>query len=458
MKIIVLGAGKVGYGIAKALSLNEQDVSVVESSADALKLVSEKLDVKPVFGHASDINVLKEAGLKNADILIAVTSSDEINITSCQIAKFMFQTETKIARISKRSYFNNGAIFEKNKLPIDLVVSPEFEIANVIKRGISIPGALDVISCVNDKLKIIGIICKKNAPIVNMKLKYISTISKSFDIAILYIKRSDSDSILPGKNDVIYPGDEVYFVCDYNDSYPAMRLFGYENNDSSNVILIGGGYICEEVVESISIKDMDLNIKIIEENISKAELLSEKINNAEIIHGNPLDADILEAAGIANTEVVVSMTNDDKANVLACLLAKKCGAKRASAVLNDSSYSKLLYSFGINTILDSRQATVSKILHYIRKGGIENILSFNNDEVEILAIDVLDNSHAIGVLTNDITSKDEIYIGAIVRGDVVITLPKNILINAGDKVLFVVRKNSIDRLLKLFQEKPKYLS
>ena len=455
MKVIVLGAGRVGFGIAKELSLGENDVSVIDSSQDALNLVSEKLDVKPVFGHAANIDVLKEAGIESADIIIAVTSSDEINITACQIAEFMFKTETKIARINKKSYFTNDNLFEKGKFAIDFVVSPSFEIFKMIRRSISIPGAIDVISCVNNKLRVIGIICKKGAPIADIQLKYIQSVDKDSNLAILYIKKANGQKILPGKSDVVRPGDEVYFVCDADHVKYSMSLFGYSAEEESNIIFIGGGSVCEEIVNTISTSD--ISIKIIENDLECAEELSEKLNRAEVLHGDPLDSDVLESANVSSSGVVISMTDDDKINILSCLLSKKLGAKRVAAILNDSSYTDLLYSLGINSILDSRLASVSKILNHIKKGGIEDIISFDDEEIEVLAIDVFNNSHAVGILSNDITTKNDVYISAIVRNEEIFILPQKMLINAGDKVLFVIRKNSVERILKLFQEKPKYL-
>lgn len=457
MKMVILGAGKVGYETAKALSLNENDVSVVDFCPDALKIVGDRLDVKPVLGHACDINVLIEAGLPAADFLIAATSSDEINIVSCQIAEFMFQTETKIARISRKAYFSNGELFVKDKFPIDLIVCPEFEIADAVKRSISIPGALDVVSCANDKVRIIGVICKKSSPIANMQLKYIQTIAKNFDISVLYIDRA-KEPILPSKSEVIKPGDEVYFAIQPKDLQNAMSLFGYETNESNSVIIIGGGDISREIVETISSSsESEVTVKIIEEDIQIAEDLSEKLNDVEVLQGGALDTEVLEAARVGEAGIVIAMTNDDKTNILSCLLSKKFGAKRVSAVLNDASYSGLLYSLGINTILDSKRAVVSKILHYIKKGGIETITILGGEAIEILLVDVYSSSHAIGILTDDIISKGEVEIAALIRGDQVFMLPRRMLISAGDRVLIVVKSNLVEKIGKLFKEKPKYL-
>ncbi|MDO4975429.1 MAG: NAD-binding protein, partial [Alphaproteobacteria bacterium] len=203
MKIVILGAGKVGYELAKVLSLEKNDVSLVDSSLGVLNIASNKLDVKTVYGHAADINILKEADIEQTDTLIAVTSSDEVNIIACQLANILFNVSTKIARINNQSYFLNRSLFDSDKLNIDFVVSPSSEISKSVKRNISIPGALDVIPCLNNKLRIIGVICKKGAPIVDIKLKYLSTLDKDSLMAILYLKNQKGNVIFPGKNDII---------------------------------------------------------------------------------------------------------------------------------------------------------------------------------------------------------------------------------------------------------------
>jgi trk system potassium uptake protein TrkA len=235
-----------------------------------------------------------------------------------------------------------------------------------------------------------------------------------------------------------------------------MRLFGHSIDEISNIVLIGGGETCEEVVTAIY--SQDTNIKIIEKNVNIAEKLSEKLNNVSILHGDPLDFDVLTAADIDGVEMVISMTIDDKTNILACLLAKKLGAKRVAAVLNDSSYSELLSSLGGSTIIDSRSAAISKILHYLRKGDIEDVIELENGEVEVIVIDVSSRSHAVGILIEDIESKNEIYVAAIYRDNKAYMAPQQMLINVDDKIMFSIRKNLVEKVLKLFQDKPKYLA
>ncbi len=454
MNIVVLGAGRVGFNVAKELSLSDNDVSIIDISKTALAQVSERLDAKPVFGHASDISVLKEAGIENADIVVAATAVDEINMTVCQIADFMFNVPTKIARIGKKSYFDGYNLFANERFPIDFVVSPALEVTKMVRRIISVPGTIDVISCIDGRLRIIGVICKKGSPITDIQLKYIQNVDTKSILAILIIKRADQ-WIIPNKNDIVHPGDEIYFACSAANIREAMALFDYSIDNTSNVVFIGGNEICEEVITNIT--SNDISIKIIENDLTRAEKLSDTLNNVEILHGDPLDSETLATSGIRDAEVVIAVTNDDKINILSSLLSKKLGAKRVATILNDSSYADILYSLGINSILDSRMATVSRILQYIHEESVENILSFDDARIEILAFNVSEGSYAVGTLTDDITIKNEAYIPAIVRNDQLFMMPKHFLLNAGDQVLFVTRKSATDKILKIFREKPKYL-
>ncbi len=455
MNVLVLGAGKVGYGVARELSRGENSVTVVDSSEIALSSVANRLDVRTVLGHASDISVLKEAGIEKTEILIAVTSSDEVNITACQIANFISNVGMKIARINAKSYLNEQDLFKENRFSIDFVVSSAVEMTKMVKRMVSIPSALDVAFCAGDRLRAIGVTCKKNSPISDIQLKYLQSVDPKSCIAILLMKHALGEWFIPTNNDVIQPNDEIYFICSSENVPQAMELFGYAAHTDANIVFIGGNNLCEEIVSSMP--SDDISIKVIESDLSRIEELTKNLNNVEILQGEPCDTEVLEFSGIRDSGLVISSTNDDKVNILSSLLAKKLGAKRVATILNDSSYSDILHSLGINSVLDSRGAVVSKILHYIHEANVENILSFSEAEIKVFATDVLNNSYAVGTLTDDMNIESEVYIPVVLREDKIFVSPKKLLLNAGDKVLFVAQVKAIDKLLNLFQEKPKYL-
>lgn len=456
MKIVVLGAGHVGYEIAKQLSFEEHDVSVVDNDSNTLKQVTDKLDVRPILGNAVDIDILREAGIEDANVIIAATSSDETNIVSCQIVNFMFGVESKIARINKKSYFEHTNIFDKNKFSIDLIASPDIEISSIIKRSISVSGALDFISCMEDKLKIIGVQCTKNCAFVNIPLKFLSNVSNDVEIAVLFIEKNNT-SFIPQKNDVILEGDEVYFAVKSSDVSAALALFGTHNNESNNIVLVGGGNISYEIARSIIQDNTDIAIKIIENDLATAEELSKNLKNTEIIYGDPLDLEILKQSLLPNTEALLAITTDDKSNILLCLLAKTLGIKRVAAMAKEILNVPLFHALGVNAILDPKKAVISKILQYIRKGTSETISTLSDDQTEIFTINVSSNSKAIGVLVDDINSSDKVRIGVLIRFDKIFFMPNRMIINAGDKLLFVSQKNTLSKVTNLFKNKPKYL-
>jgi trk system potassium uptake protein TrkA len=456
MKVVVLGAGHVGYEIAKQLSFEEHDVSIVDNNATTLKKVSDRLDVKPVFGKATDLDVLNEAGVEDANIVIAVTSSDESNIVACQISSFMFGVEAKIARISDQSYFRHISLFGKNRFAIDMIVSPEVEIASTIKRSVSVHGALDVIPCLDDKIRIIGVQCTKKSVFANIQIRFVSNVSNGLHIAILLIER-ENQVFIPGKNDVILAGDNIYFAVSHDEMETALSLFNDVNEERKGLLLIGGGVIAEEVSRSMLLDSPETTIRIIEDDFQRVEKLSEELNNVEILYGDTMDPEIMNAPLVSNATAIVAVTNSDKTNILSCLLAKGYGAKRVIAMISYTSNMQLCRTLGINTVMDSRKAVVSKILHYIRNGEEDNIFTFADDSIEILTISVSSNSRAIGILIDDIGSVEKIIATTLIRADKIFMFPKRMVINAGDKILFVAEKKSSFKIALLFKEKPRYL-
>ncbi|MDR0552924.1 MAG: Trk system potassium transporter TrkA [Holosporales bacterium] len=456
MKVVIFGAGRVGYEIAKQLSFEEYNVSIVDYNKEILRKINEKLDVKAVYGDIVDLAVLEEAGADEADIVIATTSSDETNIVACQIASFIFGVETKIAVLSNKSYIMNAKLFGKNKFAIDMKASPEIEISSIIVRSLSVYGALDVISCIDNRLRIVGVQCTRKTSFINAPIRSIHNVSNNAPIAILFIER-DGKSFIPRKTTIIMDNDKVYLVIKQEDLNKIMELFGYSERVENRVLLVGGGKIAEEIAKSVQGLNTDISVKIIERNMKRAEELSEDLQDIEIIHGDALDFEILSESIADGVNTVISTTGDDKKNILSCLLAKKCGARKIAAMVNSITNIPLLQALGINTILDSRKAIVSKILHYIKNGNVDNVFTFADDSIEIFIINIVDSSRAIGVLIEDICPDETVAVSCLVREDKVHMTPKRMVINAGDKIVLVSSKDSVHKINNLFKEKPKYL-
>jgi trk system potassium uptake protein TrkA len=456
MKVVIFGAGRVGYEVAKQLSFEEYSVSIIDYDKEVLRKVNEKLDVRAVYGNVVDLSVLEEAGTGEADIVIATTSSDETNIVACQIANFIFGVETKIAMLSNKSYMMNSKLFGKNKFAIDMKASPEIEISSIIRRSLSVYGALDVISCINNKLRIVGVQCTRKTSFINAPIKFVQNVSNNIPIAILFIERNGK-SFIPQKSTSIIENDKVYLVVRQEDLNEVMGLFGYSGHVENKVLLIGGGKIAQEIARSVQETNTDISIKIIEKNMKRAEELSEDLHDVEIIYGDALDFEVLIESIADGVNTVISTTSDDKKNILSCLLAKRYGAERIAAMVNSITNIPLLQALGINTILDSRKAIVSKILHYIKNGNVDNVFTFAEDSIEIFIINIVDSSRAIGVLIEDICPDETVAVPCLVREDEVYMNPKRMVVNANDKIILVSSKDSVHKISNLFKEKPKYL-
>ena len=453
MNILILGAGSTGVELARLLSVENHNIVLVDKSDEKLKIVNNTLDIKTVIGHTTDINILQEAGIKNADILISVTDVDELNITACQIAKKIYKTKITIASVSNATYYQSD-IAKSILNDIDFAISKNIETSKIIKRILSISGARDVVSFLDGNIKAIGVTCNKNAPLAGVKIKFISAIDKENKLAIIYIKRKNFQGIIPGKSDEILAGDEVYFICDANDIEYAMSLFGYVNDTKNNLLVIGGEELCSDIIDDNILQTA--NIKFIEQNLHGTKHLNE-LQNIEFIQGHMLDVDLLINSGIRDTDLMLALTNDDKTNITLCQLSKKLGCKRTSALLNDFSNLKLFQAFEINSILNANNIITSKIVHFIKSNDSESILSFDNDEIELFLMEVDKNSHAVGILIEDIISENEVYVAAIARDNQVIIMPKLQVLRTGDNVVFISNKNSKQKITELFKIPPRYL-
>ncbi|MDR2458555.1 MAG: Trk system potassium transporter TrkA [Holosporales bacterium] len=457
MNVVVLGAGGIGCGIAKALSLGGHNVSIVDLSEHALSRAADSIDAKPVLGDATNIKTLKEADLQDADVVVAATQSDETNIIACQISMSVFGVETKIARISKFSYFNGNTLIESISQAVDYAVSPYREVSKIVHRNMLIPGSIEATSCIGDRLVMIGVVCKSGSAIASVPVKYITSIDEHGCVTILYLRKKDRiGGAMPGKSDIIDVGDVVYFACLADMVQHAMHLFGYTSEEINTAVVIGGSRLCEAIVTSAV--QSGVAIKVVESDLSQAERLTAQFDETTtVLYGEPFDPNVLIAAGVNEAGVVISATDDDKTNVISCMLAKKLGARRVAAVMNDSSYSQILHSLGINAVLNARLATVTKALHFLRNGKVESVLTIEDGEVEVLEIDVREGCYAVGMQVSEIESKDTVQVTAIATEVNVLTMPKKSIISPGNKILITVRKGALNKVIRLFQNRPKYL-
>ena len=457
MKVVILGAGQVGYSIARYLATEENDITVVDHSAEVLRRVSDKIDVQPVVGFASHPSVLKKAHAENADLLIAVTESDEVNMVACEVAHSLFAVKTKIARVRHQNYLTseNSAHFRQN-MAIDVTISPEVEVAKSLARSTKIAGAFEVISLSFDKIKVIGVRCHARSPILNTPLRLLSTQFLHLDIIILCISRGDKN-FFPSKDDVLEADDEVYFIVKQNDVTAAMEAFGYFSEEKRKLIIVGGGNIGLGFAQELEAQNSDIKVKIIEKNAERSESIARILKSTEIINGDALDFDVLTEANVQEAETLLALTDDDRVNILVSLLAKRQGAKRATSLLNKMTYASLVTSLGVDAIISPRVITVSTILQHVCQGRVRAIYSLAAGYAEVIEAEARETSYIIGLTVEDITVRDSIHVAAIVRGADIILNPTRLIIGVGDTLILMVKRDSARRVEKLFSVRPSYL-
>lgn len=451
MRVIVCGAGQVGYHIARQLSLENHDVAVVDSSEENIRNVGDTLDVQAILGFASYPDILERANAADADMIIAVTQSDEVNMVACQVAHSLFNVPTKLARVRNQSYLKPiwADLFSRDNMPIDVIISPELEVARTISRDLVVPGAFEAIPMADGKVRVIGVRCNDDCPVINTPLRQLTGVFPDLNIVVVGIIR-DGHTLVPSADEHMLPGDDVYFIADTEHVTRAMSIFGHEERQARRIIIAGGGNVGIFLAQLIAEEHPGVTTRIIEADKEHAERAARRLPDMIVIHGNALDPEILEEAGVAVTEAIVAVTNDDETNILGSLLAKRHGAQRAIALVNNTNYSPLITTLGVDAVIGPRSITASTILQHVRRGRIRDVHSLGEELGEVLEADILETSKLAGEPIGKMDLPDGVMIGAIVRDDKVITPRRGTVINKGDRVVIFVRPAAIREVERLF--------
>ena len=457
MKVIVCGAGQVGSSIARYLASEHNDVTVVDQSPDLIRRITDSIEVQGLVGHASHPDVLERAGAEDSDMIIAVTYTDEVNMVACQVAHSLFEVPTKIARVRSQSYLQPiwSNLFSRDHMPIDVIISPEIEVARAVTRRLEVPGAFDMIPLVSDKVRFLGVRCADNCPVVNTPLRQLTQLFPNLDIVITAILREDKP-IIPSPEDQMLPGDEIYFVTATEQVPRALAAFGHEEHEARRLLICGGGNVGLFLAETLEKEHPWVKAKIIETNAERAGFVAGQLNHTVVIHGDVLDLEILDEAGVAETDTVVAVTNDDETNILASLLAKRHGCKRAITLVNKASYEALMPALGIDVVVSPRNITVSTILQHVRRGRIHSVHTLREGFGELIEAEALDTSSLVGPQLKEIDLPSGVRIGAIVRADKVITPRGTTVIEAKDRVVLFASKEAIRKVEKMFSVRLEY--
>ena len=453
MNIIICGAGRVGYTIAKLLSEQNHSITVIDQSSEDIQKINDSLDVRAIVGKATYPSVLEKANAAEADMIIAVTKNDEINMLICQIAFSIFNVQKKIARIRSKDYLNPkfSKVYNKENLPIDVIISPEIEIAKSILRKLEAPGALDNVNFAHNKIRLLEILVNENCPLINIPLNEITKKFPKLEANILGVIRKEKFIILK-KNDVMKKDDKTYVIINSDQMQQTLLAFGHEEKISTKILIIGGGNIGFNLAKNIEQSFESARIKIIEKDKSRAEFIANELNNSIVINGNGLDEDVLSEANLEEIETVLALTNDDEDNLMVSILVEKFSKeKRTMALINKANYSLLQSSFKIDDLIDPRMNTVSSILKHVHKGTIETAYTILNGEYEVIEAEIIETSELINKELNNSNLPEGIRIGAILRGEDIIIPRSNFIFKKEDIVVFLAKRDQLPVVENMFR-------
>lgn len=449
MKVLILGVGEVGYNIAKHLVSPDNQITVVDHDEDRLNSVSDRLDVKPIFGHASYPAVLEKARAAEANILIAATNSDEVNIVACEVCHSLFDVEVKIARIKNQKYLDDrykSTLYQPQNLSVDHIISPELEVAKFISRSLQIPGttlALDLM----ENIKLLGVRCLESAPLTNAPLHLLKGIFPHLSIAIVALQRGDQ-TIVPGSQDLILANDIVYFALIEEQINAAMEAFGYAERRRQRIMIAGGGRVGLTLAQEIEHSQPDVQLVLLEKDRQRSENASRLLAKATVLNGDILDAEILQEARTDTCDAFVSTTADDHVNILASLLAKKHGAKRTLALLELVRNTQFYTQLGVDSLINQNTITVASALKAIRQHRIRSLYTVENG-VELVEAYVGESSQIVGMSVQELFIAGQVFVAILQRQQEVFIRPKNVIINAHDHLIFAATQSVIPKLEKL---------
>lgn len=451
MKIIILGANHVATSLAENLSSEANDITIVDPDTERLRELKDRIDIGTAAGQPSYPDVLRMAGAEDADMLIAVTENDEVNLVACQIAHALFKTPKKICRLRSASYMDAPELFSASGIAADVVISPEQLVSHYIERLIDLPGALQVLDFAEGKAQLVAVKAYYGGPLVGQELRFLRLHMPSVDTRVAAIFRRDR-AIMPEGSTVIEADDEVFFIAAQNNIRAVMGELRRLDKPYKRIIIAGGGNIGSRLAEAV---EKRYQVKIIERDLGRCAYLSERLNKAIVLNGEASDRDLLLEESIEDTDVFLALTNDDEANIMSSMLAKRLGARKVMTLINNPAYVDLVQGGEIDIAISPQQATIGSLLTHVRRGDIVNVHSLRRGAAEALEAIAHGDPHSskvVGKAIEDIELPQGTTIGAIVRNEEVLIAHDNIVVQSGDHViLFLVDKKRIPEVERLFQ-------
>ena len=453
MKVIICGAGQVGWQIARHLSGEKNDVTVVDVNADLVRRATETLDVQGVAGFASYPDVLERAGARDADMIIAATHSDEVNMVTCQVAHSIFGVQRKIARLRSQSYLDAiySDLYRRDHLPIDVVISPEREVAEAALQRLAAPATFDTEVFMGGRAQLLGIALDDDCPVLNTPLRQLNELFSSLRAIVVGVRRQGR-LFAPDADDQLFAADMIYLFTHSEDVTRAMEIFGKINKKQERIVIIGGGNVGLAVAIALERRTDRVRAKIIEKDRARAEIAADSLSRTIVLHGDGMDMDLLLEAAIDRADAVLAVTDDDKTNLLVAVRAKQAGCAMAIALVNDPTLAPLMGPLDIDAYINPRATTVSSILRHIRHGKVRSVYSLGDAEAELIEAQVLSTSPLAGRLVREIEFPEGVLVGGVMKGERMLKPTGDLRLDSGDVIaIFAMAKDvrEVERLLQV---------
>ena len=451
MKLIVCGAGQVGHQIARHLSDEGNAVTVIDTNPALVRQVTDSLDVSGVTGFASHPDVLARAGARDADMLIAATSMDEVNMVACQVAHSVFEVPVKIARVRSESYLASewSDLFRRDHMPIDVIISPETEVAKVTMRRLAATAAFDIEPFLGGKVEFVGLAIHDDCPTINTPLRQLTELFSTLRCIVVAIRR-EGRLFAASADDQVLAGDEIYFVAAREDVQRTFGLFGRENLTPERVVIIGAGNIGLRVAQMIEERG-GLRARLIERSRPRAEFAADNLERTIVLNGDALDGEIFEEAGIAEADAIVALTDDDRANLLSCALAHEAGYPIGIALAKDPVFGRIAAPLGVDALINPRATTVSSILRHVRRGKVRAVYSVGGGEAEVIEAQVMATSPIAGKRLRDISFPGGSLVGAVLKAEGVKMPRADQVIEVGDSLVVFAVRDAVAQVEQLFR-------
>lgn len=457
MKVIICGAGQVGTGIAERLAAEGNDISIIDASVKLVERANSLLEVRAVRGNAAHPDVLEQAGAGEADMLIAVTLHDEVNMVACQVAHTLFDIPTKIARVRAQTYLEEpwSKLFSRDSMAIDFIISPEVEVANTVLRRLQSPGAFDTATFGDGAITLLGITCTSDCPLVDTPLLQLAELFPDLPAIIIAVIRS-GQLIVPHSKDVIREEDDVFVVAPSDQTERVLHVFGHEETQARRMVIAGGGNIGFYLAKQLEKLDPNLRVKIIEMKSDRAFEIAEKLETSVVLNGSSLNEDLLREADISGADTLVAVTNDDQVNLLTSALAKQLGCRTSLCLINSPNYLSIVRSLDIDAHINPRATTVSKVLQYVRRGRIRAVQSLHNGAGEVIEAEILETAAIVGKPIKELHLGEGVRFGAILRDGKTILPKGSTELQVKDRVVLFSRSDRVRDVEHLFRVSPDY--